>query len=106
MDAVLLFAHGVGHTVDGLAYHIEQAAVDVFAYGHRDGAAKGHNLHTALQAVGAVHSDGAHRVFADILLAFKNDFGTVGTLHAESVVDVGERYVGVERHINDSADDL
>ena len=106
MDAVAFLVSRVGHTIDGFADDVEQTTVDVLADGHGDGTAQRHGLGAALQTVGAVHGDGAHGVFADILLAFKNDFCPIGADHLKGVIDVGEVDSVFEGNIDDCADDL
>ena len=106
VDAIAFLVCGVGHTVDGLTNHVEEATVDVLAHRHRDGTSE-HLYHgAALQTVGAVHSNGAHGVFANVLLAFQNNFSAIGTYHLEGVVDVGKADAVFKSHVDDCADDL
>ena len=104
--AVFLVAFGCGHTVDGLADNVEQASVDVLSNRHRDGAAKRQHFHSALQAVGAVHCNGSHRVLSDILLALKYYRRAIGTFHAQCIVNVWKFYIVIECHINNRTNNL
>ena len=106
VDAVAFLALRLGHTVDGLAYDVEQATVDILAHGHRDGTAEHCYFHTALQTVSAVHCYGTHGVLANVLLAFKYDLCAVGTFDRQCVVNVRKCYINVEGNIDHGADNL
>ena len=64
--------------VHGLAGHVEHAAHDGFADGHRDRRAGVGDFHAALEAFGAAHGDGANPVVAEVLLRFERQLGLAG----------------------------
>ena len=75
--------------VDGLAHHVEQAALDAFAGGHRDACAGGLDCHSAAQTFRRFHGDGADGVLTDVLLGFENQVA-FGALDHEGVEDLGK----------------
>jgi len=104
MDGVIVLGGGLRKAVNGLAYHVEQAAADVRPYGHSDGAAGVANLRPALDAVRRVHGDRANAVLTKVLLDLENEraLGAVDLDSEENVRDRAAREVGVD----DGADDL
>ena len=106
VNTIAFLIGGVGHAIDGLADDVKKATVDVFAHRHGDRSTQGDHLGATLQAVGAVHGDGAHGVFANILLAFKHYLGAIWTHHHKGIVNVGEGDIVIKSNIDHSADDL
>ena len=77
------------------------------ADGDGDGLAKEVDLHAAHEAVGRVHGDGAHRVLADVLLAFEHHALAVGAHYLKGVVDLREGgFTVLKIDIDHGADDL
>ena len=100
------FAEGTTlNAVDGLTHHVEQAALDAFAGGHRDACAGGLDCHAAAQTFRRLHGDGANGVFTDVLLGFENQVA-FSALDHEGVEDLGEGNSLGEADVNDWADDL
>ena len=67
--------------VDALADHVQQAALDLVTGGNADGLSERLDTSTALEAVGTVHGDAAHRVLSHVLLHLQNEFAAIRTLH-------------------------
>ena len=91
--------------VDGLTHHVEQAALDAFAGGHRDACAGGLDGHAAAQPFGRLHGDGANGVFTDVLLGFENQVA-FGAFDNKGVENLGKGNPLREANVNDWADDL
>jgi len=101
--------------VDRLAEQVEDAAERRAAHGHRDGAARVHDLLAAGQAVRGVHGHRADAVVAQVLLDLADegrgaarDAGVLGldglALHDDRRVDLGE--LRREHGLDDDALDL
>ena len=93
------------NAVDGLTHHIEQAALDAFAGGHRDACSGGLDCHAAAQTFRRLHGDGANGVLTDVLLGFENQVA-FSALDHEGVENLGKGNSLGEADVNDWADDL
>ncbi len=85
MDRVTL---GGGHRalfVHGIAGDIEDAAQHAFAHGHGNRRAGVGDGHAALEAFGRGHRDGAHPVFAEVLLDLEGELGRRWPLTSNSI---------------------
>ncbi len=78
MDRAQILAVEGRKTVDGVAHDIEQASFDLIARRDSDRMAYVDNRKAALEAVGALHSNAANGVFADMLLDLECQFLAVG----------------------------
>ena len=76
--------------VDGLAHDVHHAAANLRACRHVDGGAGAHGLHAAAQAVGGIHGNAAHGVFAYMLLHLCDKGATVWPFNLNGVVNRGE----------------
>ena len=110
MDRVGAFVHvGLFEPVDGVAHHVQQASLDLFADGHRDRVQVGDGLHAAVQSVGGVHRHRAHRVFPDMLLHLDDQLAAVVADDGHRVVDARQGHFvfgAFEIDVHHRSDDL
>jgi hypothetical protein len=95
--------------IHGLAGHVEHAAHDGLADGHRNGRACVGDFHAALESLSAAHGHGAHPVVAEMLLHLEGQLGFGwragrGELDGQRVVK--SRQFVCELDVHDRADDL
>ena len=101
--------HRAIRKVHRLAEHVQHAAERFGTNGHRDRLTEVFGAHAALDAVGRLHRDGAHAVFAEVLLDLADDVDVAGFLRlgldAQRVVD-GRQVPGLELDVHDGPDHL
>src|SRR5437762_14203442 len=85
MDWVTLREFYRAAVVDRITGHVEQTAEHTFAHRHADGSAGIGHAHAALKPFGRGHRDGAHPIFAEVLLHFE---GQLGRIAAHFVLDL------------------
>ena len=76
----LLRLDGAIGEIDRLAEHVQHAAQRLGSDRHRNRLAEVDHLHAALHAVGRLHGDRAHAVFAEVLFDFGDDVDDAGFL--------------------------
>ena len=99
----------VRQTVDGVAEHIEQTALDLSAGRYGDRTLEVVDTCAALETVGALHGHAAHGALSDVLLHFEYQLGAVFTVHLEGRVDGrddGSVAVTLEDDVDHGADHL
>ena len=97
------------HAVDRIAHDVHQPPFDLLADRHGNRAEVRYRFHSPAQAVGAVHRDGAHGVFTDVLLYFDDQDFSVVAPDLHGVVDAGQNdlvFGAFERHVHHGADNL
>ncbi len=90
MDGCPLLNVGHGHTVNGLAYNVPDAAEGLRIYGHLHRCTSVLYGQTAYQAVGRRHGNGANQVTREVHLNLENDIDVAhgdSSFHGQSVVD-------------------
>ena len=111
MDGIGTLHVELFHTVDGLADHVQHAALDLVARRHHDGRTHGDGFKTALQSVGIVHSHAANGVFTDVLLHLYNQVAAVGTGDSQSIMDFWQHFLrlqslSIEINVDHGTDNL
>ena len=97
------------HTVDRITDYVHQSSFNLFAYRHSDRASGGIHFHASLKSVGTIHRYGTHRIFADMLLNFYNQYFAVWPLYLQCVVDAWQHQFRIRTfkvHIDHRADHL
>ena len=95
--------------VDRLPEEVEHPPEALLADRHRDRAAGVEDGSAAHDAVGRRHGHRPHLVPADVLLHLGHQRGllvALALLDGQSGVDLGQRLLGVELHVEDGPDDL
>ena len=95
--------------IDRIAGDVKDPAESPLAHRDGDRAAGVVDRHAALQALGRGHGDGAHPVFAEMLLHFEGELGRVAVdlvFEFERVIDARELFGFIEIHVDDGTDDL
>ena len=104
MDRAELDALDGTPLVDGLANDVHDAAQSTLPNRDPDGSTSVHNLLSADETLGTVHSNGSDRILAKVSGNFENETTTMEILDFKSVEDRWE-VVGLELHIYDSTND-
>ena len=90
MDRCPLLNVGHGHTVNGLAHNVPDAAEGLRTYGHLHRCTSVLYGQTTYQAVGRRHGNGANQVTREVHLNLENDIDVAhggSSFHGQSVVD-------------------
>ena len=109
MNGICTFAVESFHTVDRITDYVHQSSFNLFANRHRDRASGGIHFHASLKSVSTVHRYGTHRIFADMLLNFYNQYFAVWPLYLQCVVDAWQHQFCIRTlkvHIDHRADHL
>ncbi len=109
MDRITLRKRNRTAFVYGIAGDVEETPQDPLAHRDRDRAAGVVDRHAALQAFGGRHGDGAHPVFAEMLLHFEGQLGRGAVdvvFKFQRVVDARQLARALEFHVHHGTDDL
>jgi len=96
-------------SINCLAYHVQQAALDLCPYGHGYGASGSIHFQTPGKTIGRVHGNSAHCVVPDMLLYFQYDLLTIGTAYFQCMAYRRQLHVfcsGGEHNVHNRADYL
>ena len=99
------------HAINRLSDNVHHTALDLLTCGHGDRTAGLHNLQSALQAIGVIHSHTTHGVLADVLLDLNDEFLAIGAGDLKSIMNLWQNLLsvlacGVKIDINYRTDNL